>query len=302
MSLKYITLHRGVVFMSCLHRGAAIKNLPILDAINTCTKLLMLNLKRTDFVLTEKIRQLINLRELKLPSTSDPKRMFEAFSALLDLTNLKKLHVDDQKSSSIVKLHTTVDETSQPVNNTSTAPMQVISQMTQLIDLTLPSITPNNLLNELTRLTSLRVLKITGKTPDLNHLLSHVSQLRRLAICYSNIDDEQIIHLSKLKYLQTMDLFGCSQITSVSHVDLPRGLTYVSLALSKVDDTSLEYISKQLPNLVNLDLFGCDNITDAGVRELVNLTQLTTLCVRALNTKLSPYTAYQFFPWKMKMY
>ncbi len=284
-------------------RGASIKGLPILDAISACTELRVLNLKRTDFVLTEKIRELVNLRELKLPAALDAKRPFEAFSSLLDLTNLKKLHIDDRKSAIIVKPRTlSDDDDSQPDTNESASPLQLISQMTQLLDLALPETAPNNLWQELTRLTGLRVLKFNGKHPDLDRLLSHVSQLRRLVIYNSKIGDEQIVHLSKLKYLQTLDLCGCSQITTVSDVDLPRGLTYLSLALSKVDDTSLEYISKHLPNLANLDLYGCNNITDAGVRELVNLTNLTTLCVRALNAKLSPYTAYQFFPWKMKMY
>jgi hypothetical protein len=159
-----------------------------------------------------------------------------------------------------------------------------------------------NILQNLTALTNLRVLKVQSKELDLERLFSHVSQLRKLTIRNSRVGDDKIVHLSKLRYLRSLDLTGCDEITTVEHVDLPRGLTYLSLARAKINDSSLEYISKQLHELVNINFQGCNSITDAGVRELVSLTNLTKLCVRAMNDKLSPYIAYQFFPWKVQLY
>jgi hypothetical protein len=279
-------------------KGANIKDLEILDSIRRCTELRVLNLKKTLFVLNENIRDLINLRELKIPTTLDPKAPLDAFSALLDLTNLRTLHIDDQTSQTRFPYMPINDE---EITST-TATFHLISRMTQLNELALPTVAAKNILQNLTALTNLRVLKVQSKELDLERLFSHVSQLRKLTIRNSRVGDDKIVHLSKLRYLRSLDLTGCDEITTVEHVDLPRGLTYLSLARAKINDSSLEYISKQLHELVNINFQGCNSITDAGVRELVSLTNLTKLCVRAMNDKLSPYIAYQFFPWKVQLY
>eukprot|EP00029_Vermamoeba_vermiformis_P008100 TRINITY_DN3696_c0_g1_i2.p1 TRINITY_DN3696_c0_g1~~TRINITY_DN3696_c0_g1_i2.p1 ORF type:complete len:465 (-),score=50.90 TRINITY_DN3696_c0_g1_i2:681-2075(-) len=299
-NMKYLT---NLVALDL--QGAHLNDLAILDSLSACTELRILNLKRTSFILTEQIRDLINLRSLKLPILFDPKRPLEAFSALLDLTNLQTLHIDDQIShvEVFVKPIRVGDFPDEDLpKGVFPAPLHLISRMTQLTELSLPMITPDELLQSLTTLTNLRVLKIRGKHPDLQRLFSHISQLRQLSLCHSKVGDENLVHLSKLRYLRSLDLTGCVNITTVEHVDLPRGLTYLSLAQAKINDTSLEYISKQLPDLVNLNCHSCNQITDVGVRELVHLTNLTRLCVRAMNDKLSPYTAYQFFPWKIQLY
>ena len=155
-----------------------------------------------------------------------------------------------------------------------------------VIHLKLPWKTNNDGLAQISKLTNLKSLDLSGCKPITGAGLAHLkklTQLERLNLSHCRgFGDASLEHLSELTQLERLNLLGCDRITDagLAHLKKLTQLERLDLAICfQIGDAGLKDLS-ELTNLKSLDLSGCYLITNAGLVHLKKLTQLERLNLR----------------------
>ena len=127
-------------------------------------------------------------------------------------------------------------------------------------------------------------------TSDISYLVNHSIHLEKVSFQECNICDDGLIitkEADKLKYLESLNFFGNSNITDESIINLVNGchnLENINLrGCPKLTDTSLFNIATNCPNLEKLYLnFKIFEQTTAGLIELLKKCPKLT-CIKSIN-------------------
>lgn len=140
-----------------------------------------------------------------------------------------------------------------------------------------------NTLSILTQLTELCIAKSTNICDEtINNIISKLKFLRLLHIRESGIVDFSIATISKLEYLEDLDIGGCHRLsnTGMGRISECRSLKCLTVdRMSGITDLGLECLAR-CQTLTYLDVSECPEITVEGIEAVTNAPNLRK--IRAL--------------------
>jgi Leucine-rich repeat (LRR) protein len=134
-------------------------------------------------------------------------------------------------------------------------------------------------ISRLDGVSNLEELYLAGTTFDdeAAALLTRFPKLRQLRVSQSQLSDQGLEHLAKLKSLTVLDLSENSQIFDggLQHLSSMRQLTSLNLWRVNITDSGVEHLA----GLTNLESLNLDNtqISDSGLQHLSRMTKLKFL-------------------------
>jgi len=156
-------------------------------------------------------------------------------------------------------------------------------------------------ISRLDGVSNLEELYLAGTTFDdeAAALLTRFPKLRQLRVSQSQISDQGLEHLAKLKSLAILDLSENSQIFDggLQHLSGMRQLTSLNLWRVNITDSGVEHLA----GLTNLESLNLDNtqLSDSGLQHLSRMTKLeflhlgSTFISDAGLSQLEPLTALE---------